>query len=157
MLHNSFMSCTTAATCSHAHASMPMSQQLANSTVRYERCSQSHAHTRPASHILHSKFSTAAFPSSMCLVGTTLSQLNAAAAARSSSSHSSKVLLRGELEGGEVAVCLVLHHVRPLVLAHAALKEVGLPLQADHLHPVKRVAHAPALLIAAGACRAARG
>lgn len=33
------------------------------------------------------------------------------------------------------------HHAHPLVLAHALLKEVGLPLQRDVLHEVKGVLH----------------
>mmetsp|Transcript_23987 Transcript_23987/g.61075 ORF Transcript_23987/g.61075 Transcript_23987/m.61075 type:complete len:309 (-) Transcript_23987:646-1572(-) len=62
----------------------------------------------------------------------------------------SKVLLGGEHKRRVVAARAVgcLHDAGALVLAHAALEKVGLALQADHLHPVKGVGHAPQLLVA---------
>lgn len=41
----------------------------------------------------------------------------------------------------EGVVCGARHHSHPLVLAHPLLKEVGLSLQRDVLHEVKRVLH----------------
>lgn len=73
-------------------------------------------------------------------------------AAPMASHEGSKVLLGGEHILCEVNARLVdgCHDTGPLILAHTALKEVGLALQADHLHPVKGVLHVVQLLTTVG-------